>query len=190
MFLKKILRFVLEFIQSIVLALSVFVLLYFFVMQPNEVKGSSMLPNFEDGEFLLTDKITYQFKRDPARGDVVVFKAPPSEPCAADECEYIKRVIGLPGDTVMVKNNSVYLNGEILIEDFLPKSFVTEPQSFLREGREVVIPSGEYLLLGDNRSHSRDGREFGPVPRESIVGRAFFKYWPVSSLGLIEKVSF
>ena len=190
MFLKKILRFVLEFIQSIVLALSVFVLLYFFVMQPNEVKGSSMLPNFEDGEFLLTDKITYQFKRDPARGDVVVFKAPPSEPCAADECEYIKRVIGLPGDTVMVKNNSVYLNGEILIEDFLPNSFVTEPPSILREGRVAVIPLCEYLLLGDNRSHSRDGREFGPVPRESIVGRAFFKYWPVSSLGLIEKVSF
>lgn len=184
---KKVLHFILEFIQSIVLALSVFVLLYLFVVQPNEVKGNSMLPNFTNGEFLLTDKISFKF-RDPIRGEVVVFKAPPSEPCAEDECEYIKRIIGVPGDTVAVQDGSVYLNGEELVEDFLPDDYITEAQSFMREGREVTVPAGEYLLFGDNRSHSRDGREFGPVPKANIVGRALLKYWPVASFGLVPDV--
>ena len=108
-------NFLLEFIQSIVLALSMFVVVYLFVAQPNEVKGSSMYPNFKDKQYLLTEKLSYQFG-DPKRGDVVIFKAPVSEPCSADGCEYIKRVIGLPGDTVMVKDEKVYLNGELLDE--------------------------------------------------------------------------
>ena len=112
--------FVLDFLQSIVLALAVFVLLYLFVAQPNEVKGSSMVPNFVDKEFLLTEKLSYQFGT-PKRGDVVIFKAPPSEPCAAEECEYIKRVIGIPGDRVMIKEGQVYLNGELLNQFFYQK---------------------------------------------------------------------
>ena len=179
--------FIVEFMQSIVLAASVFVLLYMFVAQPNEVKGSSMLPNFIDGEYLLTDKLTYKFS-EPKRGDVVVFKAPPSEPCAEDECEYIKRIIGVPGDRVMVKSGRVYLNGEILDQSFLPDDFVTSAGSFNQEGVERTVPEGQYLCFGDNRSHSRDGREFGPIDKSLIVGRAFFKYWPVSSFGLVSKV--
>ena len=99
--------FILDFVQSIVLALAVFVVLYLFVAQPNEVKGSSMLPNFVDKEFLLTEKISY-YLGDPQRGDVVIFKAPATESCAAEECEYIKRIIGVPGDKVMVKDGKVY----------------------------------------------------------------------------------
>lgn len=179
--------FILDFVQSIVLAMSVFVLLYLFVAQPNEVKGNSMLPNFENGQYLLTDKISYQLG-DPKRGDVVVFKAPPSEPCAEDECEYIKRIIGMPGDRVMVRDNKVYLNGQSLVEDYLPSDFVTEADSYLEEGLEREIPMGEYLCLGDNRSHSRDGRAFGPIGKDRIVGKAFFIYWPMSSVGLVPKV--
>lgn len=182
-------NFIIEFVQSIVLALSVFVLIYIFVAQPNEVKGNSMLPNFVDKEYLLTDKISYQFG-DPKRGDVVVFRAPPSEPCAEDQCEYIKRVIGIPGDVVMVKDGQVWLNGELLDQSWLPEDFVTEPGEFNQEGVEMVVPTGEFLCFGDNRSHSRDGREFGPIPKSLIVGRAFFKYWPVSSIGLIPAVRF
>lgn len=182
-------NFILEFVQSIVLALSVFVLLYLFVAQPNEVKGNSMLPNFVSGEYLLTDKLTYQFGS-PKRGDVVVFKAPPSEPCSADECEYIKRIVGIPGDRVMVKDGSVYLNGLLLDQFFLPSDFVTEPGSFSEEGLEREVPAGQYLCFGDNRSHSRDGREFGPIKKESIVGKAFFKYYPIGAIGLVPKVSF
>lgn len=179
--------FILEFVQSIVLALSVFVILYLFVAQPNEVKGSSMVPNFVDGEFLLTDKVTYRMS-DPKRGDVVVFKAPPSEPCAEDECEYIKRIIGLPGDRVLVEDGHVYVNGQMLPENFLPDGLGTQPGTYSLEGVEKLVPEGYYLCFGDNRAHSRDGREFGPVVRGSIVGRAFFRYWPPKEMGLIPKI--
>ncbi|HOZ80605.1 MAG TPA: signal peptidase I [Candidatus Woesebacteria bacterium] len=178
---------ILEFVQSIVLALSVFVLIYLFVAQPNEVKGNSMLPNFVNGEYLLTDKISYQLG-EPKRGDVVVFKAPPSEPCAEEQCEYIKRIIGVPGDKVMVKGGEVYLNGTKLNQSFLPSDFVTEAGDFNSEGDEKTVPQGQYLCFGDNRSHSRDGREFGPIRKELIVGRAFFKYWPPQSIGLVPTI--
>lgn len=180
-------NFILEFVQSIVLALSVFVLLYLFVAQPNQVKGSSMIPNFTDGEYLLTDKLTYQFST-PQRGDVVVFKAPSTESCAEDECEYIKRVMGVPGDMVMVSNGKVYLNGQLLDQFFIPDDFYTDAGSFCEEGKEVTVPEGQYLVFGDNRGHSRDGREFGPINRDLILGRAFFKYWPLSSIGLIPTI--
>jgi len=179
----------LDFIQSIVLALAVFVILYLFVAQPNEVKGSSMVPNFVDKEFLLTEKISYYFN-DPQRGDVVIFKAPSTEPCAAEECEYIKRVIGIPGDRVMVKEGKVYLNGKLLEQDFLPDGLITNEGQYSQEGIEVIVPEDKYLCFGDNRNHSRDGREFGPISKDLIVGKAFFKYWPISSVGLIPKVSF
>jgi len=185
--LKKILSFFLDSIQALVLALSFFVLLYLFVAQPNQVHGKSMFPSFHDGEFLLTEKITYH-TRDPQWGDVIIFKAPPSEPCAENECEYIKRVIAVPGDTVKVANGSIWLNGTILDEPYIPEEYITSPGSFLKENRPVIIPPNEYLFLGDNRPHSRDGREFGTIPKEDIVGRAFFRYWPTSSLGIIEEL--
>jgi len=182
-------KFLLEFIQSIVLALAVFVLFYLFVAQPNEVKGSSMFPNFKDKQYLLTEKISYQFNN-PQRGDVVIFKAPASEPCAADECEYIKRVVGVPGDKVMVKEGDVYLNGEKLDQSFLPEMVYSSPGEYMEEGVEKEVPEGKYLCFGDNRPNSRDGREFGPIDRDLIIGKAFFRYWPVDSVGLIPKVSF
>ncbi len=180
--------FILEFVQSIVLALSVFVLLYLFVVQPNEVNGNSMVPNFQNRERILTDKLSYQFG-EPKRGDVVVFKAPTSEPCSENECEYIKRIIGVPGDRVMVSGGQVYLNGALLEQDFLPADFVTEAGSFAQEGMEVEVPEDSYLVFGDNRSHSRDGREFGPIPRKLILGKAFFRYWPLNVIGLLPSVS-
>jgi len=179
---------ILDFIQSIVLALSVFVLLYLFVAQPNEVKGNSMLPNFENGQFLLTDKLSYQLS-DPKRGDVVVFKAPPSEPCAEEECEYIKRIIGVPGDKVMVKEGQIYLNGQLLTQSFLPENIISEAGAFNEEGIEKEVPAGQYLCLGDNRSHSRDGREFGPIKKELIVGKAFFIYWPLKAVKLVPQIA-
>jgi len=186
---KKAFVFILDSIQALVLALSVFVLLYLFVAQPNQVNGQSMMPNFTDKAFLLTDKLSYQL-REVERGEVVVFKAPPSEPCAEDECEYIKRVIGIPGDTVMVKGGKVYVNGSLLQEDYLPREFVTQPGTFFAEGKPVVISPGEHALFGDNRSHSRDSREFGLIQEKDIVGKAFFVYWPIDQIGLVPKVNY
>ena len=181
--------FLLEFIQSIVLALSVFVLLYLFVAQPNEVKGSSMYPNFVDKEYLLTEKLSYRFGA-PGRGDVVIFKAPAGEPCAVDGCEYIKRIIGIPGDKIMVKEGDIYLNGEKLDQYFLPDMVYSEPGDFCQEGVEVTVPENQYLCFGDNRPNSRDGREFGPIDKELLIGKAFFRYWPVNKVGLIPTVDF
>jgi len=183
---KKLGMFILDTIQAIVLALSVFIIVYLFFFQPHQVKGSSMYPTFVNGEFLLTNKISYRFG-DPVRGDIIVFKAPKSEPCAEIECEYIKRIIGMPGDRVMVSGGKVYVNGSLLDESkYLPKEYTTNYGSYLMEGTEKVVPEGYYLPLGDNRSYSRDGREFGPVPLESIVGKAWLRYWPINKAGFVK----
>lgn len=187
--LKRIFFFFVDTIQAVVFAASIFILLYLFIAQPNQVNGNSMLPNFQNKELLLTDKLTYRF-RSPKRGEVVVFKAPPSEPCAEDECEYIKRLVGLAGERIMIKGQHVYINGKLLEEDYLPTSYITEPGSYLSVGKEVIIPKDGYILLGDNRSHSRDSREIGLIERQAIVGRAFFVYWPPQRIGLVKKPVF
>jgi len=148
-----------------------------------------MYPNFKDEEFLLTNKISYRFSQ-PQRGDIIVFKAPKSEPCAEIECEYIKRIIALPGERVILQGNHFYINGKRLDESFyLSKDVLTDTRSYLAEGVERIIPEGYFLPIGDNRPYSRDGREFGPIPRESIVGKAWLRYWPISKFGFVPTVS-
>ncbi len=184
--LKKIGFFILDTIQTIVISLSFFILIYIFLFQPHQVKGSSMYPYLHNGDFLLTNKISYRF-HEPQRGDVIVFKAPKSEPCAEIECEYIKRLIGLPGDRVMVSRGHIYINSQKLDESYyLAPEVYTNGGSFLPDGVEKIIPEGYYLPIGDNRPFSRDGREFGPVPKEDIIGKAWIRYWPLNSVGLIK----
>lgn len=147
-----------------------------------------MYPNFENGEYLLTDKVSYKLGV-PERGDVVVFKAPEASQCPEGTgCDFIKRIIGLPGDTIWVKNNEIYLNGELLEEYYIPEEFDTRAGSFTSNG-PVTIPEGAYFVLGDNRSHSSDSRAWGPVPLEKIVGKVFFRYYPVSKVGTLPDVS-
>lgn len=174
----------LDLLQTIVLAGSIFVVSYLFLFQPHQVKGTSMDPNFHNEEFLLTDKLSYRFN-EPKRGEVVIFKAPPTEPCAADECEYIKRIIGLPGENVKVAGGSIYINNEKLNEPYLDPNLKINSGSYFTEGKTISIPQGYYFVCGDNRLHSRDGREFGPIKREAIVGKALLVYWPISDIGLI-----
>lgn len=188
--LKKIGQFILDTIQAIVLALSIFIIVYLFLFRPHQVKGSSMVPNFHDKEFLLTSRISYLIGQ-PQRGDVIVFKAPKSEPCAEIDCEYIKRLIGLPGDRIKVSGGHYYINGELLDESgYLAKDIVTNGGSFLVEGVEKVIPEGYYLPSGDNRPFSRDGREFGPIPKESLVGKGWLRYWPINKIGFVKHESY
>ncbi|MFZ5366424.1 MAG: signal peptidase I [Patescibacteria group bacterium] len=186
---RKLGSFFLDIIQTVVLALSIFVISYLFLFQPHQVRGNSMYQNFHDQEFLLTDKVSYRFGK-PQRGDVVIFKAPPSEPCAETECEYIKRVIGLPGEKVRISEGSIFINDQKLNEDYLPSALKTQPGSFFRDGKTITLSQDEYFVAGDNRLHSRDGREFGPIKREAIIGKAWFRYWPISRLGLIPKAKF
>lgn len=187
--LRKIGGLFLDFIETIVIALSIFLVVYLFFMQPHQVNGESMVPNFESGEYLLTDKITYRM-RNPERGEVVVFHAPPSAHCPEGTgCDFIKRVLGLPGETVEVKQNSIYINSSPLREDYLPSNYKTLPGNFNRN-RAIILGSHEYFVMGDNRSYSSDSRAWGPIVQGDIVGRAFFSYWPPETMGRIEKVSY
>lgn len=168
-----------DIIEVFVISMSIFIVVYLFLMQPHQVKGNSMFPTYHDGEYLMTDKVTYKF-REPKRGDVVVFKAPVNE-----DFDFIKRVIAVPGDKIMVKDGEVYVNGEMLNETYLPEEYDTRAGRSLREGVEAEVSEGTYICIGDNRGHSSDSREWGPVPMENIVGRVFFRYWPFNRFGLV-----
>lgn len=178
---KKITAVVMDMVEVFVVSMSIFIVIYLFLMQPHQVKGNSMYPTFFDQEYLMTDKISFK-QRNPERDEVVVFKAPLNE-----SFDFIKRVIAVPGDTVMVKGGRVWLNGQILDEPYLPSSYTTSAGNFLREGIPFSVPEGNYICLGDNRGHSSDSREWGPVPIENFVGRAFFRYWPPQKMGLVDK---
>ncbi|MGB9911157.1 MAG: signal peptidase I [Microgenomates group bacterium] len=181
-FFKKIGKFFLDLTETIVMALSVFVVIYLFLFQPHQVRGNSMYPNFHDGEYILTDKITYRM-REPRQGDVIVFRAPKNE-----EYDYIKRIIAVPGDCLTISNGKVYINNQLFPEPYLPSDYVTNPGSFIRANTPVCVPPANYLVMGDNRSHSSDSREWGFVPRQNIIGRAWFRYWPPSRWGPVDKI--
>lgn len=178
-FIRKFFKVVYEFVEAFVISASVFVVVYLFLMQPHQVKGSSMFPTFKDKEYLLTDKITYK-RSLPKYGDVIVFKAPINE-----NFDFIKRVIATPGHSVMVKNGHVFIDGNQLAESYLSDDVVTDPGQFLLEGQSYVVREGEVMAFGDNRAHSSDSRDWGPVPDENIVGRVFFRYWPTSVVGVV-----
>ena len=170
---------VLDAIQPVVLAFAVFMMIYLFLFQPHKVDGNSMYPTFHNKEYILTDKFSYR-NHDPTRGDVVVFHAPP--PANSD---YIKRVIGMPGETIMIRDGYVYVNNLQLPELYLPNTYTTQEKSFLRNGVPYQIPAGYYMVFGDNRGYSSDSREFGPIAKKAIVGKAWFRYWPVGRMGLV-----
>jgi len=176
--------FILDILQIIVFAVALFLFAYLLVVQPHKIKGQSMDPTFKDGEFLLTDKVTYR-AQDPKRGDVVVFKAPPD-----DKDEYIKRIIGLPGEKVMVSGGRIYVNGKLLEEKYLASTVVTQPGSIALEGKELVVPPDQYFAVGDNRPHSYDSRSFGFVGKKKITGKAWFVYWPPQKAGIVQAVSY
>lgn len=170
-----------DFIQTLVVCGAIFVLIYLFVAQPHRVSGRSMVPNFEDGDFILTDKISYKIG-EPKRGQVIVLKNPKNE-----SQEFIKRIIGLPGDTIKLEDSHIYINGELLDQSYLPAGTVTHGGDFIQEGEFVKLEQNQYVVMGDNRTNSSDSRYWGPITRQEIVGKTFFRYWPPNSFGLITK---
>jgi signal peptidase I len=181
---KRIGEFFLDILEVVVFAVAIFLFIYLLIMQPHKIKGASMEPNYPDGWFLLTDKFTYRFN-DPQRGDVIVFEAP-----GQINDEYIKRIVALPGERVSINENKIFVNGELLNETYLPSDVTNSAGSFLSEGEEVLIPTDNYFVLGDNRPFSSDSRAWGTVTKEMITGRAWIIYWPINSLGLVEKVEY
>ncbi|HEY1354105.1 MAG TPA: signal peptidase I [Ktedonobacteraceae bacterium] len=164
-------RMVREVAETVILALLMFLAMRF-AMQNFTIDGTSMEQSLHNGELILVDKWTYLF-HPPARGDVVVFKAPP-DPMQ----DYIKRVIGLPGDTITIKGTSVVVDGVQLNEPYV----ATQNQGIPPGARLISnlrVPSGDYFVLGDNRAVSSDSRIWGFLPARNIIGRAAFVYWPL-----------
>ncbi len=160
--------------RDLLISMLVSAFIIIFLYQPVRVEGTSMLPNLEDQDRLFINKFAFQIG-DIHRGDVVVFRYP-KDP----RKNYIKRVIGLPGDTVEIERGHVAVNGKPLNESYVPSRFADE-----RSVPRMTIPKGEYFVLGDHRNISSDSRDFGPVNRDLIYGKAAFVYWPMDQAGVV-----
>jgi signal peptidase I len=182
--LKAVGAFFLDIIETIVIALSIFLIIYLFVSSPHQVNGQSMVPNFQSGEYVLSDKVSYRLG-DPKRGDIIVFHAPEAAQCPKGTgCDFIKRVLGRPGETIEVHDNGVWVNGQKLDEPYIPEDFTTLPGPATK-GKTLVLGPDEYFVCGDNRPYSSDSRAWGPIHKNDIVGKAFFRYLPIQKAGLI-----
>jgi signal peptidase I len=161
-------------LRDLLLSVGVSAFIIIFLYQPVRVEGTSMLPNLEDQDRLFINKFAFRVG-EIHRGDVVVFRYPKDQ-----TKNYIKRVIGLPGDTVQIEHGSVIVNGKLLREPYVPARYTDD-----RSQPTMLIPMGEYFVLGDHRNISSDSREFGPVERELIYGKAAFVYWPMDQAGVV-----
>jgi len=174
--MRKILASFLEILEVATIALGAVFLVRTFLIQPFLVNGGSMLPNFENGDYLLVDELAYRF-RQPFRGEVVVFRYPQNE-----SVYFIKRIIGLPGETIQIKNGKVIIipagqsEGYALSEKYLPPRLITGGNA------EYKIDPDQYLVLGDNRSYSFDSRSWGPLNEKEIVGVVRLRLWPFQGL--------
>jgi signal peptidase I len=170
---RRLVRFLRDVLETFLPALLIALLINVFVGQATRVEGQSMEPNLHTDQRLVVEKVSYRF-HGPQRFDIVVLRLP-----SQGEELLIKRVIGLPGETVEIKNGHVYINGQQLDEPFTAEE--TRPGRYAK----VTVPPLHVYVLGDNRSRSNDSRSFGPVPIENIVGRAWLSYWPPQNLGLV-----
>ena len=143
-----------------------------------------MQPNYANGEYLLTDKVSYRIHK-PKRGEVIIFEAP-----TGNGEEFIKRILGVPGETVSIKEGRFYVNSNAVDERYLPPDTLTYAGNFLKEGEEKIVPPNEYFVMGDNRPHSSDSRTWGFVPKGKINGKAWFIYWPLSRAGLVAEMQY
>jgi len=173
--LSSFLLFIWEILKIVIIALVIVIPIRYFLFQPFIVKGQSMEPNFENGNYLIIDELSFRF-RDPRREEVVVFRYPrnPSQ-------RFIKRIIGLPGEKIEIKAGSIMVNDQILDEsEYLPFGLQT-PGNI-----QISLNENEYFVLGDNRISSFDSRQWGPLPRKNIIGRVYFRAWPFTALAKFE----
>lgn len=160
--------------RDLIVSVSVSAFIIIFLYQPVRVEGTSMLPMLKDQDRLFINKMAYRVG-EIHRGDVVVFLYPHDHAKS-----YIKRVIALPGDALRIDRGLVYVNGKRIVETYVPLRFEDE-----RSQPEMVVPQHEYFVMGDHRSISSDSRDFGPVERGLIYGKAAFVYWPMDQAGVV-----
>jgi signal peptidase I len=159
-------------------ALLVALLVKVFLFQAFVIPSESMLPTLRVGDRVLVNKLSYDL-HDVRRGDIVVFERPPAARTSTDDSDLIKRVIGLPGETVEGHDGEVFVDGRPLREPYLPPGTPISPFP------PVTLGRGELFMMGDNRAHSNDSRFFGPVPEDLVVGRAFVRVWPLGALHVL-----
>ncbi len=161
-------------LRDLVISLAISCFIIIFLYQPVKVEGTSMMPSLDDQERIFVNKFVYRWEP-IEREDVIVFRYPrdPSK-------SFIKRVIAIGGDHVRIDGGQVYVNGEALDEEYVPRAY-TDSRSYL----ETVVPPNHYFVLGDHRSLSNDSRDFGPVPANLVFGKAVFGYWPLDKMGLV-----
>lgn len=174
--MRKFFASLLEVLEIAVIAVAAVFIVRTFLVQPFLVDGTSMVPTFSNGDYVLTDELTYRI-RPPERGEVVVFHD------VSDPSTYlIKRIIGLPGETVIINNNTVTIEnkqdpgGFVLDEYYLPKGTVTSGDE------DITLSSSSYFMMGDNRAVSYDSRSWGPLPAGNIVGLVRFRLWPLNAM--------
>lgn len=161
-------------VRDLVISVAVSAFIIIFLYQPVRVEGTSMLPRLEDQDRLFVDKIAYRVGA-IHEGDVVVFEYPRDHTKS-----YIKRVIALPGDSVRIDRGTVYVNGKPLREPYVPARFEDD-----RSEAAIELRANDYWVMGDHRSISSDSRDFGPVDRDLIYGKAVFVYWPMEQVGVV-----
>ncbi|TRZ82381.1 signal peptidase I [bacterium] len=170
--MKKLFLFFWEFIQIIFISLIIIIPIRYYIIQPFFVKGSSMEPSFQDGNYLIIDELTYHL-RAPKRGEVMVFHFPQNT-----KQFYIKRIIGLPGETIKISDGQV-----LIINKEYPDGFVLSESNYIDSENtpgniEKKLDNNSYFMMGDNRLHSSDSRSWGELEKKYIVGKVLFRIWP------------
>jgi signal peptidase I len=175
-----------EVVETLVLTLVIFFVIQNFIAQPYQVQQNSMERTLEPGQYVLVDKLTPRWDG-YKRGDVVVFRPPAT--WTSDPTPFIKRVIGLPGDTIEVRDDGlVYVNGVALDEPYTYKNDagVNEPTQASGDQSSWTVPAGDLFVMGDHRMKSADSRVFGPIAETDVIGRAFLRYWPLPTIGILQ----
>lgn len=175
---NKVLKIILDLLQLVLIGAVVAFIVFFFIGQPLKVSGDSMIPTFKDGEQLIAEKLSIK-SNGVQRGDIVIFKHPENP-----EIFIIKRIIGMPNESIKIENGDVFVNGSTLEEPYLLPNTKTESFGKLQDGVELAIPDGEYILLGDNRGNSSDSRAWGTLKEEFIIGKSYLVYFPFQNIRL------
>jgi signal peptidase I len=162
-----------DILESLVIAVILAVLIRTFIFQPFYIPSGSMVPTLYEGDRIIVSKLSYRF-HPPQRGDIVVFRFPLDQ-----KKTYVKRLIGLSGETVQLKDGRLYINGREVPEPYLP------PNTYFPDFGPVKVPEGSFFMLGDNRMNSEDSRIWGFLDRQLIVGKAVFLYWPPNRVKII-----
>ncbi len=177
---QYILSFIWETAKIVIISLAIIIPIRYFLFQPFFVRGASMEPNFEDGEYLIIDELSYRFK-EPQRGEIIIFRYPkdPSQ-------YYIKRIVGLPGETIKISEGTITIfNDENPTGLVLNEPYLSENNQFTSGNIEINLDENDYFVLGDNRLASSDSRIWGAVPDHYIIGRALIRAWPFNRAGLL-----